>query len=152
MECVDAYINKLEIKGLTRKVYQPEGMNPLITYVIEPTEDKPETKNILMYGHLDKMPYEEAWDEGLSPTEPVIKGDLMFGRGAADDGFAPFSCMLAIKAAQLQGASLPRLVLVLESEEESGSEFLTQLLQLAEDTIKVPDILFCMDSGCLDYK
>lgn len=78
-----------------------------------------------MYGHLDKMPYEEAWREDLSPTEPVIEGDLMFGRGGADDGFAPYSCMLAIKAAQLQNAPLPRLVLVLESEEESGSEFLT---------------------------
>ena len=54
----------------------------------------------MVYGHLDKQPYGVGWDEDLSPTNPVIKGDLMYGRGASDDGYAPFSCMLAIKAAQ----------------------------------------------------
>ena len=55
----------------------------------------------MVYGHLDKQPYGTGWDEDLSPTDPVIKGDLMYGRGASDDGYAPFSCMLGIKDAQL---------------------------------------------------
>jgi len=51
-----------------------------------------------VYGHLDKQPYGFGWE--TDPCDPVIKGELMYGRGASDDGYAPFSCMLAIKAAQ----------------------------------------------------
>lgn len=54
----------------------------------------------MFYGHLDKQPYEEAWDEGIHPTEPVIKDGRLYGRGSSDDGYAAFSCLLAIKTAQ----------------------------------------------------
>jgi len=60
--------------------------------------------------------------------------------------------MLAVKAAQLRNAPLPRICLVLETEEESGSPNLIKLLGLSEDFIGKPDCLFCMDSGCLDYE
>lgn len=126
MECVDGYIKKLEIEGLTRQVFSTEDGLPLVCYVVEPTQGS--TKNIMVYGHLDKQPYGTGWDEDLSPTDPVIKGDLMYGRGASDDGYAPFSCMLGIKDAQLQGKKMPRIVLVLELEEESGSPNLVSLL------------------------
>lgn len=99
MEVVDRYINMLNIEGLERKVFQPEGSNPLVVYKVEPRDMKPGTKNIMVYGHLDKQPYEEAWDEGLSPTDPVIRDGRLYGRGTADDGYAAFSTMLAIKAA-----------------------------------------------------
>ena len=52
----------------------------------------------MLYGHLDKQPWFDGWDEDLHPIKPVIKGDYMYGRGASDDGYAVFSCMLAIKA------------------------------------------------------
>ena len=41
--------------------------------------------------------------------------------------------------------------MVIETEEESGSPNLMKLLDMAKDVIKTPDILICMDSGCLDY-
>ena len=118
--------------------------------MVEPTEGQ--TKNIMFYGHLDKQPYEEAWAEGLSPTEPVIKDGLLYGRGSSDDGYAAFSFFLAVKAAQTQGAKLPRMVLVLETEEESGSPNLIDLLAQAAAVIRPPDVCFCLDSGCLDYE
>lgn len=105
----------------------------------------------MLYGHLDKQPYGEGWFEDLSPTVPTIKGDLLYGRGASDDGYAPFSCMLAVKAGQDQGKKMPRICMVLETEEESGSPNLITLLKLAKDAIGVPDALFCMDSGAFDY-
>lgn len=106
----------------------------------------------MLYGHLDKQPYGEGWNEGIYPTDPVIKGDLMYGRGTSDDGYSPFSCMLAIKAGQEQGVDMPRVCLVLETEEESGSDSLIELLNLAKESTGVPDFLFCMDSGCIDYE
>jgi hypothetical protein len=47
---------------------------------------------------------------------------------------------------------MPRVCLVLETEEESGSESLIELLNLAKESTVVPDFLFCMDSGCIDYE
>ena len=42
--------------------------------------------------------------------------------------------------------------MVLETEEESGSAHLLDLLHEAKDLIGKPDFLFCMDSGAFDYK
>lgn len=133
MEVVDKYIQKLEIKGLTRHVFHPEGMNPLIVYVVEGSEGA--TKNIMMYGHLDKQPWGAGWEEALHPTDPVIRGDYMYGRGSSDDGYSPFSCMMAVKAVQAAGGKHPRIALVLETEEESGSPNLLALLALGEPVI-----------------
>ena len=70
---------------------------PLICYVVEPSSEDIKA-NVMLYGHLDKQPYGEGWF--TNPTDPVIKGDLMYGRGSSDDGYAPFTSMLAIKAGQ----------------------------------------------------
>ncbi len=101
MECVDKNIQGLGIKGLSRTVIQPKGMNPMVVYVVEPSEGA--TKNVMLYGHLDKQPYGPGWEEGLSPTDPQIRGDFMYGRGSADDGYSAFACMLAVKAVQESG-------------------------------------------------
>ena len=151
MELVDNYISKLEITGLSKQIFKDAKGLPLICYIVEPSS--PEIKaNVLLYGHLDKQPHGEGWNEGLGPTDPVIRGDLMYGRGSSDDGYAPFACMLAVKAAQEQGVPMPRVCLVLETEEESGSDSLIELLQQAKEATGVPDFLFCMDSGCIDYE
>jgi acetylornithine deacetylase/succinyl-diaminopimelate desuccinylase-like protein len=149
MEVVDKYINELNIKGISREVFHPEGSNPLIVYVVQPSEGS--AKNVMLYGHLDKQPWGQGWDEGLSATDPVIRGDYMYGRGSSDDGYSAFSCMLAVKSIQEAGGKHPRVVLVLETEEESGSPNLLKLLALAEPVIGKPDACFCMDSGALDY-
>jgi len=150
MECVDSWIQKLEIVGLTHTVIQPPGMNPMVVYVVEGSEGC--TKNVMMYGHLDKQPYGPGWEEGVSPTDPIIRGEFMWGRGSADDGYSAFACLLAVKAVQQAGHKLPRIVLTLETEEESGSPSLLALLKEAEPLIGKPDVMFCMDSGALDYE
>lgn len=146
---VDDYIQKLGIKGLSSTTFKTADGLPLVVYVVEPSEGV--TQNVMVYGHLDKQPYGTGWDEDLSPTEPTIKNGRMYGRGASDDGYAPFSCMLAVKAAQEQGVPMPRVALVLETEEESGSPNLVNLLKEAAEVIGTPDACFCMDSGAFDY-
>lgn len=126
IDTVDEYINKLEIQGLKRHIFKSESGLPLICYVVEPTS--PNYLNVMLYGHIDKQPHGDGWHDGLGATDPVIRGDLLFGRGSSDDGYAPFACMLAVKAAQVQGVPMPRVCLVIETEEESGSENLINLL------------------------
>lgn len=52
----------------------------------------------------------------------------------------------------MRGAKLPRICLVLETEEESGSPSLPELMKVSEEFVGKPDCLFCLDSGCLDYE
>ena len=47
---------------------------------------------------------------------------------------------------------MPRTILVLETEEESGSPNLIPLLTSAASVIGNLDVCFCLDSGCLDYE
>ena len=106
----------------------------MIIYIVDASEGST-GKNIFLYGHLDKQPWGEGWHEGLSATNPVIRGEYMYGRGSSDDGYSPLGCMLAVKAAQEQGAIHPRIAMVLETEEESGSPCMMELLTLAKDII-----------------
>lgn len=63
----------------------------------------------MFYGHFDKQPHFEGWEEGLGPVTPVIKNGKLYGRGGADDGYATYSTILAIRAVQEQGIALPSI-------------------------------------------
>ena len=47
---------------------------------------------------------------------------------------------------------MPRVALVLETEEESGSPNLIALLKIASEFIGKPDACLCMHSGAFDYE
>ena len=85
------------IKGMKVEVARLPGRTPLLFCEIPGDSDE----TVLLYGHLDKQPWMEGWDEGLGPTDPVLRGEYLYGRGGADDGYSAFSCMLAIKNLQL---------------------------------------------------
>ena len=57
---------------------------------------------ILLYGHLDKQPEMSGWDTDLHPWKPVLRGDRLYGRGSADDGYAAFASLTAIKSLREQ--------------------------------------------------
>jgi len=104
-----------------------------------------------MYGHFDKQPHFPGWAEGLGPTTPVIKNDNLYGRGGADDGYALFSCMASIKAIQTQNKTHGRIIILIEGSEESGSPDLIPYIENLKERIGTPDLVVCLDSGCLDY-
>ena len=56
-----------------------------------------------MYGHLDKQPEMEPWAPGLGPWTPVLRGDRLYGRGGADDGYSIFAALIAIAAVHEAG-------------------------------------------------
>jgi len=80
---------------MTRHIIRLENKSTLVVYIVESLDAG--AKNMFLYGHLDKQPWMEGWFEGLHPTDPVIRGDLMYGRGSSDDGYAPFACLMAVK-------------------------------------------------------
>jgi acetylornithine deacetylase/succinyl-diaminopimelate desuccinylase-like protein len=135
------------IEGLTLEVVRLPKLTPLI--FIEIPGDARAT--ILLYGHLDKQPEMAGWRAGLDPWQPVIEGDRLYGRGAADDGYALFACLAAIGALRAQGVPHARCVIVIEACEESGSFDLPHYIEHLASRIGTPSLVIALDSGCASY-
>ena len=84
--------------------------------------------------------------------KPVIKDDKLYGRGGADDGYATYGTLIAIKTLQTLGIPLPRCVMITEGDEESGSAHIEQYIVKLKNRIGNPTVFFCLDSGALDYE
>ncbi|MEX2524560.1 MAG: M20/M25/M40 family metallo-hydrolase, partial [Gammaproteobacteria bacterium] len=82
---------------------------------------------------------------------PVMEGDKLYGRGGADDGYATFASLIAIKALQEQNTPHARCVVIIEACEESGSYDLPFYIDELADRIGDPELVICLDSGCGNY-
>ena len=107
---------------------------------------------VLLYGHMDKQPEFTGWLPGLGPWQPVIRDGKLYGRGAADDGYAVFSSLTAIAALKAQQVPLPRCVVLIEACEESGSVDLPAHLAALGDTLGEPSLVVCLDAECGNYQ
>jgi acetylornithine deacetylase/succinyl-diaminopimelate desuccinylase-like protein len=138
------------IAGLQIDVQRLPERTPLIVCEVAATEPALAERTVLLYGHLDKQPEMTGWREGLGPWTPVVEHDRLYGRGGADDGYAAFASLLAIEAAQAEGLSHGRLVVLIEASEESGSPDLPAHLEALTERIGAPELVVCLDYGCLD--
>ena len=86
------------------------------------------------------------------PWKPVVEDGKLYGRGAADDGYAVFGSLCAIEALQAQGASHPRVTVLIETSEESGSPDLAAYVEHLSARLGSPDLVVCLDSGAGDYE
>lgn len=135
-------------KESTLHVKRLDGRTPVIMVEIPGERDG----NILMYGHLDKQPEMEGWNDGFGPWDPVMKDGKLYGRGGADDGYALFASIGTINGLIEQGVSLPRIVILIEFCEESGSPDLPYYINEYADIIGNVDLVICLDSGAGNYE
>jgi acetylornithine deacetylase/succinyl-diaminopimelate desuccinylase-like protein len=139
---------KLEqLPGATLEVVRLEGRTPLI-FIDVPGEG---SDTVVLYGHLDKQPEMSGWADDLGPWTPVIKGDKLYGRGGADDGYAMYGALTAILALKEQGVAHARCVLLIEACEESGSPDLPFYVDHLGPRLGDPSLVVCLDSGCANY-
>ena len=101
---------------------------------------------ILLYAHHDVQPPGNAEDWESNPFEPTVRGDRLYGRGAADDKAGVMAHIAAIRAfVEAVGDDFNLgLVAFFEGEEEFGSRSFANFLvqhreQLAADVIVVAD-------------
>jgi acetylornithine deacetylase/succinyl-diaminopimelate desuccinylase-like protein len=135
------------LKGATLEVVRLPGRTPLILIEV-PGEGK---DTVLLYGHLDKQPEMVGWFEGYGPWQPLLKGDKLYGRGGADDGYAMFGALSAITALADQKIPHARCVILIEACEESGSYDLPFYVDHLAARIGTPALVVCLDSGCGNY-
>ena len=136
------------IKGMKLDVVRLPERTPLI-YIDIPGNIK---NTVLLYGHLDKQPEMAGWKEGFGPWEPVLKDNKLYGRGGADDGYALFTSLLAIKILHEQNIPHARCVVIIEACEESGSYDLPFYIEHLKDYLGKPELVICLDSGCGNYE
>ncbi|GAA1043859.1 dipeptidase [Streptomyces murinus] len=107
----------------------------------------PDAPTVLVYGHHDVQPAarEDGWNS--EPFEPVVRGNRLYARGAADDKGQVFFHTLGVRAhlaATGRTAPAVNLKLLIEGEEESGSPHFRTLVEeraerLAADAVIVSD-------------
>jgi len=136
------------IPGMTIDVCRLPGRTPLLFVDIPGEVDD----CVLLYGHLDKQPEFTGWLPGLDPWTPVIRDGKLYGRGAADDGYAAFSSLGAILALKAQKVPLARCVMLIEATEESGSIDLPAHLQALGSRIGKPSLVVCLDAECGNFE
>jgi len=134
--------------GMRVEVRRLPGLTPIL--LVDVPGERPDC--VLLYGHLDKQPEFTGWLPGLGPWEPVVREGRLYGRGAADDGYAAFSSLAAIAALRAQHIALPRCVLLIEASEESGSIHLPAHLEALGAQLGTPTLVVCLDAECGNYE
>ncbi|MEE1757359.1 dipeptidase [Streptomyces sp. SP18CS02] len=109
----------------------------------------PDAPTVLVYGHHDVQPAarEDGWD--TEPFEPVIRGNRLYARGAADDKGQVLFHTLGVRAHLAltgRGAPAVNLKLLVEGEEESGSPHFRALVEERRERLAA-DVVFVSDTG-----
>ena len=143
----ESWCRQQPIEGMQIEVIRIEGRTPVLFIDIPGASDDV----VLLYGHYDKQPEFTGWDDDLEPWTPVIKDGKLYGRGGADDGYATFGSLTAIRALQEQGIDHAHCVVIIEGCEESGSFDLPFYIDKLGDRIGSPSLVVCLDAECGNY-
>lgn len=147
IELVAAWCKRYPLPDMKLSVHRLEGRTPLLLVDV-PGNGK---SNTLIYGHLDKQPEFDGWNEGLGPWKAVRKDDKLYGRGGADDGYAIFASFAALHWLIKQGKPFGRVVMLIECSEESGSPDLPAYMKALSEQIGKPELIIALDSMCGNY-
>jgi acetylornithine deacetylase/succinyl-diaminopimelate desuccinylase-like protein len=144
-ECADWLSKKLGTIGLESKVVPTAG-HPIVWARNEHKKNRP---TVLLYGHYDVQPPDplELWES--PPFEPVLKNGYVFARGATDNKGQILSHVIGIQETLQKNGDLPvNLDLVVEGEEEVGSQNLGKFLTDNRDALKC-DVVLVSDTGMI---
>ena len=151
LQAFDLVTNWAKAQGLANcktELLKEDGRTPLLFMEISAHESE---QVCMLYAHIDKQPPMGVWMEGLGPYEPAIREGKLYGRGSVDDGYGFYSAIISIKAIQAQGLPCPRIVMLFEGCEESGSRDLPYYMDKLAARIGTPNLICCLDSGCDNY-
>jgi len=145
LKCAAWLSDQLREAGFAVRVEATPG-HPI---VLAKNEHKPGRPTVLIYGHYDVQPPEplDLWQS--PPFEPTVRkteagADAVYARGAVDDKGQVWAHVEALTAWQAHGGLPVNVTLLIEGEEEIGSEHLEAFVrqhqaELAADIAVVSD-------------
>jgi acetylornithine deacetylase/succinyl-diaminopimelate desuccinylase-like protein len=146
------WVRAQQVPGLQIELVQLPGRTPVLFFEVPATRAAADgTQTVLMYGHLDKQPEFNGWRNDLGPWTPKYENGLLYGRGAADDGYAIYASIAAIQALKRQQVPHPRIVGLIETGEESGSPDLVPYIDALRTRMGDVGLVICLDSGAGNY-
>jgi acetylornithine deacetylase/succinyl-diaminopimelate desuccinylase-like protein len=137
----------VERAGGSAELVTVDGGNPLVIGDLKASNDAAPT--VIIYGHYDVQGPgdEQAWSS--PPFEPEVRDGRLYARGAADDK-GNFWPLLSAACELARAGELPVNVrVVVEGEEEAGSESITEWLRTDE---RGADAAIVYDSGMVDER
>ena len=144
----DAWAREQPVPGLALEIVRLSGRTPVLFFEV-PGDP---ARTVLLYGHLDKQPEMVGWHAESGPWTPRIDEGKLYGRGGADDGYAIFAALSALRALASRGVKHARCVGIIETCEESGSYDLPAYLDALRPRLGNVDLVVGLDSGCGDYE
>ncbi len=142
--CAEWVAGHMKSIGLQNIQIMPTGGHPAVYADWLNAPGKP---TLLLYGHYDVQPPEplELWTS--PPFEATIRGENLYARGSADDKGQVFIHLKSIEAYLRNLGSLPvNIKLLIEGEEEIGSEHLEPFVKQHKDLLKA-DLVLISDSS-----
>jgi acetylornithine deacetylase/succinyl-diaminopimelate desuccinylase-like protein len=149
IELLASWARQRSLADFDVTIHRLEGRTPVLCVTVESTGSTSGTA--MLYGHMDKQPPLGEWSEGLHPFVPVRRGDRLYARGVADDGYSTFAALLALETMESNNVPHGRCVVLIEASEESGSPDLEAYLDLLKDHLGEVELMICLDAGGLTY-
>lgn len=136
--------NQLRSIGMEHVEIKPTGGHPVVYADWLHAAGAP---TILLYGHYDVQPAEpvELWTS--PPFEATVRDNRLYARGTSDDKGQVFIHVKSIEAYLRNTGSLPvNIKMIVEGEEEIGSEHLDPFVEQQKDLLKA-DLVLISDSA-----
>ena len=145
LRAADYLKQRLEEAGLDHVELCPTAGYPIVygEKLVDPA-----LPTVLVYGHYDVQPADpyELWDS--PPFEPVIKNEKIYARGACDDKGQVYMHVKALEV-MLRGGGVPcNIKIMVEGEEEVGSENLGIFVENNQAKLAA-DVVLISDTGML---
>ena len=140
--CADWLATRLRAGGLQVSIEPTKG-HPI---VLVRNEHRPGRPSVLFYGHYDVQPPEPLDKWTTPPFQPDVRDGAIYARGAADDKGQVWAHVQAVLAWQQHGGPPVNLTMLVEGEEEIGSENLDRFVESHRDELKA-DIAVVSDTN-----
>lgn len=144
-QCAEAVRDRLDAAGLDHAELHDTAGHPIVyaEKIIDPA-----LPTVLVYGHYDVQPADpyELWNS--PPFEPEIRNERIYARGACDDKGQFY---MHVKALEMMLATdgLPcNVKVMIEGEEEVGSEHLGQFVAANRDKLAC-DVILISDTSII---